>query len=244
MRRIRAVAIHLVICMAFGGVLLALFWKIWYPAPLFQAVGGLEIFLMLLAVDVALGPLLTFIVYKEDGWRLRFDLAVIGVVQFSAMVYGAHTLFEGRPVYVAALGKRFEVVAAAEVAQQELDTARQTLPLWGPKWVGTKTAEDKKERERILFSALAGSDYGHFPQHHIPLGEMRDEILQNSEPIAVLRKLNAADDKQITSWLTERGYTDATAVFQGLRARTQEMAVVLDAKSGKVVGVAPFKPWE
>ena len=244
MRRIRAVAIHLAICLAVGGVLLALFWKIWYPAPLFNAVGGLEIFLMLLAIDVALGPLLTLIVYKEDGWRLRFDLAVIGIVQFSAMVYGAHTLFEGRPVYVAALGKRFEVVSAAEVAQQELDTARQTLPLWGPKWVGTKTAEDKQERERILFSALAGSDYGHFPQHHIPLEDMRDEILQNAKPISALRKLNTGVDNDITAWLADRGYTDATAVFQGLRAREQEMTVVLDAKSAKVVGVAPFKPWE
>ena len=244
MRRVRAVAIHFGICLIVGAVLFTLFWQIWYPVPLFKAVGGLEIFLMLLTIDVVLGPLLTFIVYKEDGWRLRFDLAVIGIVQLSAMLYGAHTLFQGRPVYVAALGKRFEVVSAAEVRQQELDTAHQTLPLWGPKWVGIKTAEDRQERERVLFSALAGSDYGHFPQHHIPLEEMRAEILQNSKPISVLRKLNPGADNDVTTWLADRGYSDSTAVFQGLRARTQEMAVVLDSKSAKVVGVAPFKPWE
>ena len=244
MRRFRAAAIHLVICLMAGGLLLALFWKVWYPAPLFTAVGGTEIFLMLLAIDVVLGPLLTFIVFKDDIRRLKFDLAVVGTIQVCAMVYGAYTLFEGRPAYIAALGKRFDVVSAAEVAPQELAAAGQSLPLWGPRWVGVKTADDKQERERVLFTALAGADYGHFPQHHVPLEAMHDELLHNAKPISALRNLNPTVDREITAWLTERGYSDSTAVFQGLKARTQEMAVILDAQSAKVIGIAPFKPWE
>ena len=39
---------------------------IWYPAPLDKAVGVNQIFLMMGGVDVILGPLLCFIVYKEN----------------------------------------------------------------------------------------------------------------------------------------------------------------------------------
>ncbi len=81
-----------------------------------------------------------------------------------------------------------------------------------------------------MFSALAGADYGHFPQHHVPLEAMRDELLKETKPIAELRKRNAAQGNALTAWLAARGHTD--------------QAVILDAKTAAVVGIAPFKPWD
>ena len=244
MTRFRAAAIHFAICAVVGVILLALFWCVWYPSPLFKAVGGDEVFLMLLAVDVVLGPLLTLVVFKAGKKSLKFDLAVIGLVQVAALSYGVWTLLVGRPVYIAGLGAKFAVVQANEIDDAELKTANQSLPRWGPQWVGTRQATDKAERERILFSSLGGADYGHFPQHHVPLQTMRDELLKEAKPISELRKRNAANNDALTAWLTQRGYTDQSAVFQGLRARSQDMAVILDAKTAAVVGIAPFKPWD
>ena len=244
MTRFRAAAIHLAICVFVGLALLALFWFVWYPSPLFKAVGGDEIFMLLLAVDVVLGPLLTLVVFKAGKKSLKFDLAVIGLLQVAALGYGVWTLLAGRPVYVAGLGAKFAVVQANEVEAAELKTANQSLPWWGPHWVGTRQATDKAERERIMFSALGGADYGHFPQHHVPLEAMRDELLKEAKPIAELRKRNAAQGDALTAWLAARGHTDQSVVFQGLRARSQDMAVILDAKTAAVVGIAPFKPWD
>ena len=244
MTRFRAAAIHFAICASAGAILLALFWFVWYPSPLFHAVGGDEIFLLLLAVDVVLGPLLTLVVFKAGKKSLKFDLAVIGLVQVVALSYGVWTLLVGRPVYIAGLGAKFAVVQANEIDDAELKTANQSLPWWGPQWVGTRQATDKAERERILFAALGGVDYGHFPQHHVPLQTMRDELLNEAKPISELRKRNAEKTDALTAWLTQRGYTDQSAVFQGLRARSQDMAVILDAKTAAVVGIAPFKPWD
>ncbi len=243
MRRLHAVAIHLLICLVVGGVLWVLLRTIWYPTPLFQAVGGQEIFLILLGIDVTLGPLMTLIVFKADKKKLRFDFIVIGVVQVVALAYGLNTLWAGRPVYVAALGHRFDVVQATDVEEKELAVAKQHLPWWGPKWVGVKEAEDKKERERVLFSALAGVDYGSFPQHHAPLASMREEILKRAKPIADLRKLNPGDDEKISTWLADHHVAENSVVFQGLHARGQDMTVVMDAKTTDVIGVATFKPW-
>ena len=197
---------------------------------------------MLLAIDVALGPLLTLVVFKVGKKTLRLDLAVIGVVQAAALAYGVYSLLIARPVYVASLGNRFAVIQANDIEDKELEAAKKSLPWFGPEWVGYKEATDKAERERILFSAFGGGGYGNFPQHHAPIESMREETLKRALPISELRMRNPAQDTEISAWLKTRGYSDDMAVFQPLVASVQHMTVVLDAKTAKVIGIAPFKP--
>ncbi len=243
MTRFRAAAIHFAICAIVGVILLALFWFVWYPSPLFKAVGGDDIFLMLLAIDVILGPLLTLVVFKAEKKSLKFDLAVIGTVQIVALAYGVFTLLSGRPVFIAAVGHKFDLIQASEIGPDQLEGSTESLPWLGPKIVGVKQATDKTERERMMFSGLAGADYGHYPRHHAPVESMREEILKNAKPVAELRKLNASRDADITAWLRDHGQSDDSVVFQGLKARAEDMAVILDANTAKVIGIAPFKPW-
>ena len=242
--RAAAATIHLAISAAIALTLLAAFWFIWYPAPLFRASGGTEIFMMLLGIDATLGPLMTLIVFKPRKKSLKFDLAVIGLVQAAALAYGVHVLLAGRPVYVASLGHRFDLIQANEIDPANLQVAGKTLPWFGPQWVGYKRPTDKQERDRLMFSSLGGVDYGHYAQHHAPLETMREEILKNSKSIADLRKLNSVRDSEITAWLRDHGQTDDSVIFQGLKARAEDMAVILDAKTAKVIGIAPFKPWD
>jgi hypothetical protein len=244
MTRRRAASIHLSLSALVCTALFLAFWFVLYPSPLFTAVGGREIFLVLLCVDMVLGPLLTLIVFQDGKKYLRFDLAAIAVVQLVALAYGVHTLWAGRPVYLAALGHRFDVVMANEVNPEELVTAKASLPWFGPEWVGTALATDGAERERIVLSALAGADYGHFPQHHVPLATMRDEMLAKSRPIASLTTYNPGRGDEIRLWLNARGANELNTVFQGLRARSEDMTVILDKRSGDVIGIAPFKPWD
>lgn len=243
MNRFRAAGVHVAISALVAALLFAGFWFIWYASPLFKAVGGTDIFVMLLCVDAVLGPLLTLIVFKAGKKSLKFDLAVIGLVQASALAYGVHALWVGRPVYVASLGHRFDVVQANDIGDDELRAYGKALPSLGPQWVGYKQPTDKKERDRVMFSGLGGLDYGHYPQHHAPIETMRDEILKNAKPVAELRKLNAGRDAYITAWLRDHGQSDHSVVFQGLKARAEDMAVILDAKTANVIGIAPFKPW-
>ena len=67
--RLRAFLIHFI-----GSILLvclasALVFLIWHPAPLHQAVGATNMFVIIMAVDVVLGPLMTLIVYKRRRRR-------------------------------------------------------------------------------------------------------------------------------------------------------------------------------
>lgn len=241
--RYRAAGIHLLISVIVALCVFLLLRLLWYPGELFRAVGGGELFAIVVAIDVALGPLLTLIVYKPNKPSLRFDLSVIGALQVLALAYGVHTLFIGRPVYLAVLGHRVDVVQASEIDPEDLRKANQTLPLTGPRWVGYQPPKDRKEREAVLFGSLGGKDYGQLPQYHAPVEVMQADVLKLARPVATLKDFNLGKESEIADWLTKRGSSAQSAVFLGLSARAEDLTVVFDAKTAKVIGIAPFKPW-
>ena len=242
MSRFRASGFHLVISLLVGLVLLALCWFMWYPAPMLMAIGGQEIFLLVVGIDVVLGPLLTLVVFKSGKKTLKFDLAVIGLLQIAALVYGVSTLLEARPAYVAALGDKFQVIQATEVTDANLAKAKTSLPWWGPHWVGTKAPTGRYDIDAVNDVATVGGGRGHFPQLHVPYDSMAKELIQRAQPIAALKKINSTQAAEIDGWLARHGYTEQTAKFQPIMISASEFVVMIDAKTAAVIGIAPFKP--
>ena len=245
MSRFCAALVHLAISAAVGIALFAMVWFVWYPAPTLVVIGGHSIFLLLIAIDVVLGPLLTLIVFKAGKRTLKFDLAVIATLQVVAMVYGVKSLLEARPVFVAALGDKFQVIQAPEIADLNLKKAgKARLPWFGPDLVGTATPTDKFAVEEVAAVAqLAGGGLGHFPQFHVPYSTMRETILAKAKPISDLRKHNPSQVLEIDRWLAKRGLTESLVKYQPIQISITDYAVILDAKTAEVVGIAPFKPW-
>ncbi len=235
MTRYRASAIHLGISLAVSLLLLSLFWFVWYPHSLLQAVGGAEVFLLLICVDVVLGPILTLVVFKSGKPTLRFDLAVIGIVQFCALMYGVHTMFLGRPIYIAGDGARFVLVQACDLDPQ------LATPSWtGPQWVGFALLNDSKAHEKLMFS---GFNYAGFSESHIPLETLKDKFLSNGKSVDTLKRFNVGKESAIDAWLAAQGRQAESVKFVPLQATNEAMAVMIDAKNAAVVGIAPFKPW-
>lgn len=241
MSRFRASGFHFLISFIVGLVLLFLCWFMWYPAPMLMAIGGHEIFLLVVGIDVVLGPLLTLIVFKSGKKSLKFDLAVIALLQICAMGYGVSTLLEARPAYVAALGDQFQVVQATELTDANLAKAKTELPWWGPRWVGTKAPTDRYDIDAVHALATVGAGRGHLPQLHVAYDSMAAEILQRAQSIDALKKHNAGSDGKIDAWLSKRGYNGETAKFQPIKISASEFVVMLDAKTAAVIGIAPFK---
>lgn len=242
MSRFRASGFHFVISLLVGLVLLALSWFMWYPAPMLMAIGGHEIFLLVVGIDVVLGPLLTLVVFKSGKKTLKFDLAVIALLQIAALVYGVSTLLEARPAYVAALGDKFQVIQATEVTDANLAKAKTSLPWWGPRWVGTKAPTGRYDIDAVNDVTAVGGGRGHFPQIHVPYDSMAKELIQRAQPIAALKKINSAQAAEIDAWLAKHGYTEQTAKFQPIKISASEFVVMIDAKTAAVIGIAPFKP--
>ncbi len=241
MNRYRAFGWHLLVSAAIGSLLLALCWFVWYPAPMLLAIGGHEIFLLIVGIDVIVGPLLTLIVFKPGKRSLKFDLAVIAAMQIYAMFYGMSSLLEARPAYVASLGDAFHVVQASEVTDENLLKAKATLPWWGPKLVGTKYEIEPDMVDTVKAVGSVGGGKGHFPQLHVPYETVQKQVAADAKPISDMKKYVSEKAAEVDDWLKSRGYDETSAKYQPIKISATNFAIILDGKTGAIVGISPFK---
>ena len=71
LKRLKFFLSHLLLSFLVALLVIGLVFLIWYSSPLVTAVGVTHIFLMLLVIDVILGPLLGLLVYKEGKKHLN-----------------------------------------------------------------------------------------------------------------------------------------------------------------------------
>src|SRR5678816_3788042 len=139
-----ACAIHFLATLLLAALAAALIFLVWFPAPFARMLGGNELFLLVVGCDLALGPLISLVIYNSRKSRrlLITDYSVVGVVQICALVYGVHTLAAARPVYVAFNHDRIEIVSALDISDEELAAAKNpvygSLPLTGPRFISIK----------------------------------------------------------------------------------------------------------
>ena len=100
--RLRAGAIHFLISVSVAVVAGLAVFGLWYPYPYWEISGGRELFMILIAVDLIIGPLLTILIFDRTKIKreLIADISIIGVLQFAALTYGVWSVFVARPVHL------------------------------------------------------------------------------------------------------------------------------------------------
>lgn len=238
--RLRAFAVHLGLSALVAVLMLWLVFVCWYPAPLHTAVGVTEVFVLLLAVDVVIGPLLTLLVYDTRKKRLIVDVLAIVVLQLAAFAYGTWTVAQGRPAWLVFNVDRFDLVRALDVDQRYLQEAAplyRQAPWDGPRWVAADNPSDPKRREQLMLEAgMGGSDLPQRPELYRPLAEMTAAISARALPLSKLDSLNApaAVQAQLAPW-------PAADAWLPLMAGAQPMVVLL--QKGQVLAVVDLRPW-
>ena len=155
MTRNRAAIVHLLVSALIVGSVLAVVFFVWYPGFLFAMAGALAPVMVMIGVDVTLGPLLTFIVFKPGKRGLKFDMAFIFTVQIAALAFGAITLFNERPHFLVFAVDRFTAVPARHVDMNALRYEElQDKPLGSPILVYARLPEDQSERSALIDSVL------------------------------------------------------------------------------------------
>lgn len=244
--RWRAGAAHLALSAIVAATAFAAAFALWYPGALFVQAGGLELSLLIAGVDVTIGPVLTTIVFKPGKKGLAFDLAVIGALQAVALAYGLSVLFETRPVYIAFVKDRFELVRANEIPDEELARAGPyaPLPVTRPRFVGVRMPTDPGEKLRVMMSGIAGLDIQYFPRYYVPYEDTRGEVTSHAQPIAKLRELNPSASSTIDRIVSESGRPESTLGFLPMRAGPRDLTVVVDSRDAGIVEVAALIPWK
>lgn len=241
--RIKAFSLHLTISALIALAVIAVVFYLWYPAPLHNAVGVTNIFLIILAVDVVLGPLLTLLVYKVGKKTLVMDLTVIAVLQVAALGYGLWTVAEGRPAWLVFAADRFDLVRILDIDERKLDQAPAQYrkpSLLGPQWVAAVSPTDNSEKSDILLeSVFAGVDIAQRPNLYQPLELQKEAIQQRLLELSALPAINTAES--IEAVLAKHPSADA---WLPLRASNQDMVVLMRKDTAEVIAIVDLRPWD
>ncbi len=248
MPRLRASSVHLAISASVAILIALLVFKLWYPTPLSLASGVHDIFILILIVDIVLGPLITLIIFDPRKKELRRDLAIVAIVQISALLYGLHTVYTARPVYMVFVKDRFELVFANDLSDKAITEALQSdyrsLPIWGPQLVAARLPESPQEINEIMFSAISGGpDLQHFPKYYAPYPEFKNEIINRLQPLKRLASLNTNKANSVDSLIRKYSSNQKSAGFLPLKGKTRDLVVVVEQTTGKVLETVDLSPW-
>lgn len=237
--RWHAAGAHLLISAGIATVVLGLMLAFWYPPPLFQAMGGTGLALILVGVDVVMGPALTLVVFRSGKPGLKFDLAAIGVCQVAALLYGCHIIALARPAYIVFVKDQFQVATVAELEPARLAEARyaeyRRAPWTGPELVYGDWPKETADQQRLVNAALGGEDLQHFPKYYAPYAQGRNDILAKAERLSRIRSREPAVARAIDAWLARSGVKEESVLYLRLRARQAWVAVLVDRQSAQPV---------
>jgi hypothetical protein len=239
---------HLAISAIIGVAVLAAMMLVWYPPPYFEAAGGNDLVLLMVGIDVALGPLLTLAVFnpRKGMGKLRFDLAVIAFFQIAALAYGVYVMFIARPSYLVYAVDRFDLVMANTLPDKELANASppyERRPLGKPPTVGARIPEDPKLKEESLFLALGGVDLTQQPRFYVRYDDVAKEAAARAQPLKALRDLNPDQSDRIDKVIRDSGRAEGDLAFLPAKAPNRDFAVIVDRSTGAIVDKLMLKPW-
>ncbi|MEZ5739618.1 MAG: TfpX/TfpZ family type IV pilin accessory protein [Burkholderiaceae bacterium] len=244
--RLRAAGIHFLISALVVGVVLTLASWLWYPDWFFYASGLLGMATVLAIVDLVIGPLLTLVVYKPGKPSLRFDLSVIAAIQLAALVYGVSSMYWARPVYVALVVDRFEVVAAADLEESSLAEAPEPyrdLPATrAPGWVTVNLPTDPRELEAIMMAeTLNGTGPALMPKYYSGFERVPPAAMQRTRALDELARFN--DPALVEKSLQALGEARDGLRYLPLSGVGRDMTVLVRAADGTVVKTLNLRPW-
>jgi len=206
--RLKAFLLHLsgsacALALVLGGLYLG-----WYRWPGWYLTGVLRILIIVLIVDLALGPTITFIIANPQKPRraLARDIAIVVAVQIIALMYGATTLWKGRPLYYTFSVDRIEMVQASDIEEKDALQGWQQrpdlAPHWysRPRWVWAPLPQDPEQANKIVNSTIfGGQDVIDMPRFFKPWSEGLPELstkLQRVDDVQVLSRTEKQDVKR------------------------------------------------
>jgi len=234
---------HLLLSLLVAIFIVTIVFFIWYPYPLNKATGVTHIFLMMVGIDIVLGPLLTWLVYKEGKKTLIFDLSIIILIQISALCYGVYHIAQGRPVWIVYNVDRFELVRNNEIYTKNLhqaDKRFQRTSWLKPQFVATEFAKDPKRRSQDMFDEiLGGLEISQRPERYVDLSKVKQQIQKRTQDLNLLNHFN---EKAIVQKILAQ-YPEATG-YVPLKANAVDMTVLIDKEKGEVVKIVDLRPWK
>jgi hypothetical protein len=244
--RLWAAGIHLGLSALVATLSGLLVFALWYPWPYREISSGRELFELVVSVDVALGPLITFAIFNRAKPRteLRRDLVVVALLQLAGLAYGLWTVHLARPVHMVYEIDRFRVVHQVDIPEALADRAPAGIPvapLGGPTLIALRPFRNEQERVDYTLEALRGVSLSARPDLWQPYADARERVLHAAKPVADLQRRFPQSAAEIAAALRKAGRQPAQVAYLPLVARkAMAWTVLLDAGTAQVIGYLPL----
>jgi hypothetical protein len=212
---VRSAALHFGLSLLVAGAVAWVVFAVWYPAPFDELTGGRYLFLILMAVDVVCGPVLTLVLFDpaKSRFKWRVDVALIVLTQLGALAYGLGQVAAARPIFVAFEGDRFRVVQAYDVDPSRLREAPEALRSMrysGPKLLGVRLAEpgDPDYLSSVQMS-MQGLPPAFRPSRWRSWDEQIPSLKKQLKPLTGLRQNNPEHATELDAALRTAGLEDS-----------------------------------
>jgi len=252
--RLRAFALHVLASASVLTLVLGTLYLGWYRWPGWYIADARSIALMLVGIDLTLGPLLTLIVAQSSKPRAELvrDIGIIATVQVCALIYGAVSLWSGRPLYYAFSQNVLQLVQASDLGSHELALARQQhvalRPHWYslPRWIWAPLPANPDEARKIVMSAFdGGEDVIEMPRYFKAWPQGLPALRKALKPVKDVAYFAPGQKKAMGERLRHLGLDPAQANAMPLTGRGPPMLVVFDPATLTVrrILTAPAPKW-
>lgn len=244
--KLQAFLIHLTGSAVVVGTLCAVIFFVWYPAPYFAAKGASGVLLVLIGVDLILGPTLTLILFRPRKPGLVFDLSVILTIQLAALVYGTTALYQERPYYLVFAVDRLEILAYKDVDSSMIEYEElRRKPFIGPILAVASLPEGQDEFQRLLEeTAFEGKpDIERRPEFWSPYANRSDDVIARAKSLAELLERYPETRTEISKLTESLDAEIDDLAYIPLVGRETSFAFVIDAETATPIDIIDVDPW-
>lgn len=244
--RLKAFGLHLLASSCALSLILGTLYFGWYRWPGWHLTEVAHVVLVMVGVDVVLGPLLTLIIARPAKPRreLKRDIGMIVAVQLGMLIYGSVSLWSGRPLYYAFSESVLQLVQAYDINADEWDLGRRTnpdlAPHWYslPRWIWAPLPKDSAEREKIVGSAIAGGDdVIAMPRYFKRWDEGLPELRTKLKKVDAVGYFFGPDKKILKERMRAAGFDPDGATTMVLTGRGRPLLAVFDPTTVKIKAI-------
>lgn len=241
-----AFLVHLIISIIIVSLIIISIIYFWYPLDYLGITSFKEIALLIISIDLIMGPVLTFVVFNPHKKSLKFDLTVIVALQVSALAYGSYFLYQGHPVFVTYAAGSFTLVNA-QLAKPEkalYSEYKSINKLSSANLAYAQMPKDKKVYDQLLDESMSGgADLEERTDLYKPYKQHITDIVANSLDTVKLFS-DQQSNNEISLFKKDYGDSINKFAFLPLEGSTNDAIIVLDKKSADFVTTISVDPWK
>jgi hypothetical protein len=248
--RLKLFSLHLLSSATVLTLILGCLYFGWYRWPGWYLTDVTQVVVVLICVDVVLGPTLTLIIANQKKSRrdLARDIGIIVAVQLCALTYGSVSLWSGRPLYYAFSENVLQLVQAYDINANEADLGRQQNPSLAPhwyslpRWIWAPLPEDPAEREKIFAAAVSGGDdVISMPRYFKRWEDGLPSLGKQLRKVSDVPYFSPGEKKKLKDKMKAAGMADDQADTMTLTGRGNPLLAVIDPMSLKITAILKTK---